>query len=332
MLKHNLRDFVVLKPQWLTKAISRVMEDAQLAREQGEITHERLHAIWQNDYPGLEGLFHGCMKEFELSYDMEDERGCLVPLRFGFRPPQSIPWSKIPGARQRRIEYRFHVTPPAGIMSRFIVKTHHMIVKTPEHPKGVYWHDGVFLATGQGAIHRCQGVCKPFRMPRAWWEKTAPKLALGVRLLGAAVQIALAGLPLAAAPALYEPMKKEADFMKELAKHLKLEGGAASDFGEEAAELVRARGGGPDQPGRFQLPAGVAQARHPAEDREEDLADRVRRAVGDLQGEAHGLVHQLDPHDGRHVVRLAGAARERILPAERSSTGGPRRGRCSSRR
>lgn len=205
-------------------------------------------------------------------------------------------------------------------ISRVIVKTHHMIVKTPEHTKGVYWHDGVFLATGQGArrsealctfdpdrrklclevraafpqnlvemldnrdfsaapaivsiapvdgspwnpgnwlsreyvltpyceaqgaIHRCQGVCKPFRMPRAWWEKTAPKLALGVRLLGAAVQIALAGLPLAVSPALYEPMKKEADFMKELAKHLKLEGGAASDFGEEAADFVRARGVGP---------------------------------------------------------------------------------------
>ena len=468
----DLEDFVVLKPQWLTKAISRVMEDDELERDRGEITHQRLYAIWREQYPGLANVFHSCMKEFELAYDMEDEEGCLVPLRFGFERP-TIPWSEIPGAKVRRIEYRFHVTPPAGIIGRFIVKTHHMIVKTAEHPKGVYWHDGVFLATGQGPnrsealatfdeehrvlrlevraafpqnmveqlgafagavfgffeglqperhygcvigeeeqeeqcpgvhpeqrisfalakrratidcergyhevdplylvsgissfgeskaleerlrkmlraemdkrpewaerfgrdvgsvlvrvdqiaaiaeefkdaaqeipaavgqqielaqhdmlgllnemldnrdfnaapsivsivpvdgsrfnprdwfekryvvtpycesaddVHPCEGVCEPFSMPRAWWEKAAPKLALGVRLLSAGVQIACAGLPMAVNAALYAQMKNEADFMKELAKHLALEGGAVSDISEEGAEYVRGRGAKP---------------------------------------------------------------------------------------
>jgi hypothetical protein len=40
-------------------------------------------------------------------------------------------------------------------------------------------------------------------------------------------------------------MKREADFMKELAKHLELKGGAVSDIGEEEAEFVRARGSKP---------------------------------------------------------------------------------------
>ena len=35
-----------------------------------------------------------------------------------------------------------------GIMSRFIVKTHHMITKTRKMPNGIYWYNGVFLCTG----------------------------------------------------------------------------------------------------------------------------------------------------------------------------------------
>jgi len=470
----DLKDFVVLRPQWLTKAISRVMEDPPLEKDQGEISRERLYAIWEDQYAGLAGVFHSCMKEFELLYDMEDEPGCLVPLRFGSRPPEPIPWTKIPGAKERRIEYRFNLTPPAGIMSRLIVKTHHMIVKIPEeYSKGVFWHDGVLLAIGTGAnrsealcefdgdqrvlrlrvraafpqnmveqlnafagavfgffegleperdygcverqqeqekqckgvhsekrityalakrktidcehglhevdplylvsgissfgdskameenlrrllraeldkrpewaeqfgrdvasvmvrvdqiagiaedlrvasreipavigqriqlakhdllglfnemldnrdfasapaivsiapidgsgwnsrnwfekkyvvtpycelegeIHPCRGICESFRMPRQWWEKTAPKLALGVRLLQAGLQIAFAGAPMAVGSSVYEQMKKEVDFMKELAKHLNPQAGAASDVGEEEAKFVRRRGASAD--------------------------------------------------------------------------------------
>src|SRR6185503_8800562 len=37
----DLRDFIVLQPQWLTKAISEVMEDKQLASDKGEISLDR---------------------------------------------------------------------------------------------------------------------------------------------------------------------------------------------------------------------------------------------------------------------------------------------------
>ena len=57
------------------------------------------------------------------------------------------------------MEYELTNRPPMGIMSRFIVKTHHMIVKTPEHPKGVYWHNGVFLGTGEEAF-RSEALCE----------------------------------------------------------------------------------------------------------------------------------------------------------------------------
>jgi len=455
----ELEDFVVLNPQWLTKGVSLVMEDEQLKDDKGEITHESMRKIWEKEYQGLYPVFHSCMKEFELCYDMEDAPGCLLPLRFGDKRPY-IPWSDIEGAKERRIEYKLSIRPPMGIMSRFIVKTHYMIAKTEAMPKGVYWHDGVFLRTGEGEyrsealcefdhddralrirvraafpqnmveqLHgvakavfnffegvkperkygcmkfeqakeeECEGVhaerrilfalsrnkdidcetgwhvvnprelvfgfssfgedavtvkelqkelakkpawakglvedvksslvwidetynevigirgeqkalpaeiaqrvemkfrdylgllnemldnrefnsapavisivpvdgsrfdprnwfnkeyelvpyCEydkgahpvdfkvPFKKPRQWWEKTAPKLGMGVKVLSAGVQIACAGLPLAVNPKLLEAMKNEVEFMKKLAGHLELEGGAESDISPESGELA----------------------------------------------------------------------------------------------
>ncbi|MFM2168825.1 MAG: hypothetical protein RIS79_3196 [Verrucomicrobiota bacterium] len=144
----DLNDFVVIKPQWLTKAISKVMEDGKLSEDKGEIELRRMESIWSRArYDGMFPIFHDCMKEFELCYDLEDHsQCCLVPLRFGYVPP-AIPWTIGMEIKTRRMEYKLNIRPPMGIMSRFIVKTHHMIVKTMEHPKGVYWHNGVFLRT-----------------------------------------------------------------------------------------------------------------------------------------------------------------------------------------
>jgi len=154
----ELEEFVVLNPQWLTKGISLVMEDKKLDKDKGEITQERMKEIWDEGYSGLYMTLHSCMKEFELLYDMEDMPGCLVPLRFGDVRPE-IPWSEIPGAKERRIEYKLNIHPPKGIMSRFIVKTHHMIAKTEQLPKGVYWDKGVFLRTGDGE-YRSEALCE----------------------------------------------------------------------------------------------------------------------------------------------------------------------------
>jgi internalin A len=147
----DLKSFIILKPQWLTKAISLIMEDKRLDEDKGEISDEKMQRLWDdNGYAEMYPTFHNCMKEFELCYDMEDDRhGCLVPLRFGYERPEII-WNLDDSYKRRRIEYKLNIRPPMGIMSRFIVKAHHMIHKTDSYPKGIYWHNGVFLRTGDG--------------------------------------------------------------------------------------------------------------------------------------------------------------------------------------
>ncbi|MBF0466937.1 MAG: leucine-rich repeat domain-containing protein [Nitrospirae bacterium] len=171
----DLYEFVVLKPHWLTKAISNVMEHKDLEENKGERTQQWLKSIWDKEYPGLLQIFHNAMKEFELCYDLDNpDQSILVPLRFGYEKPY-IPW-KNSKEQERTIQYRFDVTPPAGIMSRFIVKTHHMIVKPYSKSKGIYWYNGVFLETdmktGNGSI-RSEALCE--------FDKEARTLNITVR-------------------------------------------------------------------------------------------------------------------------------------------------------
>ena len=81
-----------------------------------------------------------------------------------------------------------------------------------------------------------------FKKPREWWEKTAPKLATGMKVLSAGIKIACAGLPLGVDAKVFEAMQEETEFMKELADHLELDGGAESDISEEAGEFTEAEG------------------------------------------------------------------------------------------
>jgi GTPase SAR1 family protein len=155
----ELWDFVVLRPQWLTRAISHALEHEELARDFGEMDLHWLRELWEGEYPGMFGAFYACMKEFELCYPLEHLPNlCLVPLRFSYARPD-IPWAEIESASERRIEYHFDASPPAGLISRFIVKIHHLIVKSDVRPKGVYWRNGVFVEAGTGPL-RAQALCE----------------------------------------------------------------------------------------------------------------------------------------------------------------------------
>ena len=155
-----LEDFVVLKPQWLAKAISLVLEDHDLINNHGYITYRQIQGIWEEDYSGMFQKFYECMKEFELCYDLEGKEACLVPLRFYAIKP-GIPWklevSK--GILERRVYYKININPPTGLMSRFIVKNHHLIVKTDKYENGIYWYNGVFLRQGEG-LSASEALCE----------------------------------------------------------------------------------------------------------------------------------------------------------------------------
>jgi hypothetical protein len=147
-----LSNLIVLKPNWVTKAISRVLADESTNRKQGILLHADLPRIWAVDEEGqpyeahLYPIFLRLMERFYLSYQIEADApgdhstSSLIPQLLPYQPPISLPiWPKSPAAGQTQVEmvYRFDFV-PAGMMSWFIVRTH----RFSQH---LHWREGVLL-------------------------------------------------------------------------------------------------------------------------------------------------------------------------------------------
>jgi internalin A len=148
-----LSNLIVLKPNWVSKAISCVLDDEATRRAQGILLHADLPHIWAVDEDGqpyeshLYPIFLRLMERFYLSYQIEaDSPGdhstsSLIPQLLPYQPPPSLPaWPKSPAAGQTQVEmvYRFNFL-PTGIMSWFIVRTH-------RNSQNLHWREGVLLA------------------------------------------------------------------------------------------------------------------------------------------------------------------------------------------
>jgi internalin A len=141
----GLRDIVVLNPEWLTKAISYVLEDEETRLAGGILDHGQLRRIWHDRADGYESGHHRyflrLMEKFDISYRIKDEEhrslvAQLVPLQ---RPP--IPWQldDAPPAGIRTLTLLCKMTEPAvGLIPWLTVRHHH-------DSTGSYWRRGIFL-------------------------------------------------------------------------------------------------------------------------------------------------------------------------------------------
>jgi small GTP-binding protein len=98
-----LSNLIVLKPNWVTKAISRVLDDEATRRAHGILLHSDLPRIWAVDEDGqpyesyLYPIFLRLMERFYLSYQIEADApgdhstSSLIPQLLPFQPPADLP-------------------------------------------------------------------------------------------------------------------------------------------------------------------------------------------------------------------------------------------------
>jgi hypothetical protein len=147
-----LCNFVVLKPNWITKAISRVLTDEVTKSTRGILLHTRLPQVWAIDDEGqryepyLYPIFLRLMEQFDLSYQIDPEwpgspsYRSLIPQLLPYQPPAHLPpWPQrpLPGQTYVEMHYRFGFV-PAGIIPWFIVRTH-------RYTQNLHWREGVIL-------------------------------------------------------------------------------------------------------------------------------------------------------------------------------------------
>ncbi len=150
-----LSNIVVLKPNWVTKAISLVLEDPATRDAHGILAHADLPRIWSLDEDrrpyarSLYPIFLRLMERFDLSYQIDPgvpgqpPTHSLIPQLLPYQEPAEVqrvwpPDSTQPGQMHVEMVYRFDFV-PAGIMSWFIVRTH-------RYTRKLHWRDGAILS------------------------------------------------------------------------------------------------------------------------------------------------------------------------------------------
>ena len=146
----GLRDEVILRPEWLSKAIGSVLEDPETNDRKGVLEHGRLRGIWYDH--GIEGrpryppevhpFFLRLMEKYDVSYRLEDEPSSLVAqLVTDVRP--RLPWLPGEGVPSGQAEISLVCRMeevPEGLVPWMTVRTHRFWM-----PRYFHWQRGMFL-------------------------------------------------------------------------------------------------------------------------------------------------------------------------------------------
>ena len=146
----KLRDDVVLKPQWLTKAIGFVLEDRATAEHEGILPDKHLYEVWhdhpfkgeQQYDPSLYPFFLRLMEKYDVSYRLPEGNASLVAQHVPQVRP-NLPWlpEQEPPKKQRRIAMVCSMEEdPPGLVPWMIVRTHDYA--------NLHWQKGMFLNHG----------------------------------------------------------------------------------------------------------------------------------------------------------------------------------------
>lgn len=142
----ELRDIVVLNPEWLTRAVSAVLNDVPTRAAGGVLDHARLAEIWP-DQPGAGGypshqhpFFLRLLERFDVCYRLGDGRSSLIAQLVPTARPE-LPWDfRTPlGPGTRSLVLRARLAEPAsGLIAWLTVRWH-------RSSAGKHWRHGVFL-------------------------------------------------------------------------------------------------------------------------------------------------------------------------------------------
>lgn len=131
-----LKRWIILKPDWGTEAVYKVLDNERVISQKGYFTREDLRLIWSSSiYSDMHEELISLMKMFELCYQLEGE-DILIAAQLLDRDKPFYKWNR---NNNLFVKYQYGFM-PKGIITRFIVKMHYYIVD--QH---MAWREGVVL-------------------------------------------------------------------------------------------------------------------------------------------------------------------------------------------
>jgi internalin A len=143
----GLRDFVVLDPEWLTKAISYVLEDEETRKNKGVLKHAWLKRILEDrqDGPAYPAHYHPyflrLMEKFDVSYRLDDDEDSSLVAQLVPHDRPGLPWDTRtpPATGKRSLSVVCQLSEPAPGLVAWLTVRHHRA------STGRHWRNGVFL-------------------------------------------------------------------------------------------------------------------------------------------------------------------------------------------
>jgi hypothetical protein len=160
-----LRDIVILKPDWLAKAISFVLDDETTRRRNGLVDFEHLGELWSNPpFPGEDGypqelhpIFLKLMERFDLSYRVvldpaKPSNTSLIAQLVRDTRPELPNWGQQPEAGDRQqvqicriVDDRGQLAVAEGLFYQLIVRLHKYSLGRCNYEKSIHWQRGLML-------------------------------------------------------------------------------------------------------------------------------------------------------------------------------------------
>ena len=134
-----LRQHVILKNEWATAAVYKILEDQTVAeKNKGFFDWSDLRRIWSEDsYQDMQPQLLELMCEFKMAYPLPNGKEFVTPPLLPTTSPQD--WDFPEGeAIEVRVEYEFL---PKALMTQFIVSRHTDI----DRGRTLVWREGVVL-------------------------------------------------------------------------------------------------------------------------------------------------------------------------------------------
>ncbi|MGK7898778.1 MAG: COR domain-containing protein [Xenococcus sp. (in: cyanobacteria)] len=133
-----LYETIILKPEWATDAVYKVLDNKGVMNNQGCFNNSDLDKIWsEENYAGIQGRLLELMIKFQLCYEIPQQKDTFIAPQVLSDNQPEYDWND---SNNLILRYTYHDFMPKGIITRFIVIMHQYI----DQQKYV-WKTGVIL-------------------------------------------------------------------------------------------------------------------------------------------------------------------------------------------
>ncbi|MDR1116492.1 MAG: leucine-rich repeat domain-containing protein [Tannerella sp.] len=134
----HLKDYVILRPQWVMDAVYRIIDDEQIRKRRGLVLESDFHRLWDGQYADKHVLLKDMLSAFRVAFRRYNEKEYIIPCRLEDVIPADKKWTN---GKYVNVEYHYDFM-PKGLLNQVSADLSNRIV-LDENNKEEVWSNAV---------------------------------------------------------------------------------------------------------------------------------------------------------------------------------------------